>query len=188
MVHLVKQECIMMAWWLVKEMPPNAPINRRRRAPFGWFWWKGFTQRMHIWKSWVVTWETHLPTALLLVYWWRDDTEELGLTLYKASQSAASHSFKDHCCWNFSLRLSRTGSSRENLHSTVHHERGRIIVCVFKNKEFVGINPITHDARANARREKSFMRDLTTRRAAVADGFELTDEISDPTFTVAARI
>lgn len=82
-------------------------------AAFGWSWWKGLTQRMNIWRSWVVTWETHLPTAFLLVYWWRDDTEELGSTRYKASESAASYSLKDHCCRNLSLRNSPSGSRRE---------------------------------------------------------------------------
>lgn len=37
--------------------------------------------------------ETRLPTAFLLVYWRRDDTEELPLTLYKAPLSEASYSF-----------------------------------------------------------------------------------------------
>lgn len=51
----------------------------------------------------------------------------------------------------------------------------------------VGINPITHDPGANARREASLMRDLTSRSAAVVDGFCLTNKISHLTFTVAAR-
>lgn len=67
---------------------------------------KSLTQqqrRMDAWRSWVVTsWGTRLPTALLLVYKWRDDTEELGFTLYKAPLSAASRSFTDRCGWNFS--------------------------------------------------------------------------------------
>lgn len=87
-------------------------INRRETLRLADHDEKELTQRMNIWRSWVVTWETHLPTAFLLVYWWRDDTEELGLTLYKASLSAASHSFNDHRCWNFSFRTSRTGSGR----------------------------------------------------------------------------
>lgn len=126
--------------------------QQEREAPFGWSWWKGLTQRMNIWRSWVVTWETHLPTAFLLVYWWRDDTEELGLTLYKASLSAASHSFKDHCCWNFSFRDSRTGSSRET--STLPSIMSEVGLFYVLKQRHVGINPITHDPRASVRREK----------------------------------
>lgn len=59
------------------------------------------------------------------------------------------------------------------------------LFCVLKQR-IVEINPITHDARAN----ETLMRDLTARQTAavVDDGFLLTDQISDPTFTVAARI
>lgn len=130
---------LLMTWWLVHEMPRSAPVlcavvhQQEREAPFGWSWWKGLTQRMNIWRSWVVTWEIHLPTAFLLVYWWRDDTEELGSTLYKASLSAASHSFKDHCCWNFSIRDRTHWKPARNREVTVHHERGRTILC-FKTK------------------------------------------------------
>lgn len=48
----------------------------------------------------------------------------------------------------------------------------------------VGMNPVTHDPRANAHRETSLMKDLT----AAVDGFLLTDEISHPTFLVVARM
>lgn len=159
--------------------------QEERDAPFGWSRWKGLTQRMNIWRSWVVTWETHLPTAFLLVYWWRDDTEELGLTLYKASLSAASHSFKDYCCWNFSFRNSRTGSSRDT--STSPSTMSEVGPFYVLKERRVGINPFTHDPCANAQRETAFTRDLTA-GAAVVDRFALTDEISRPTFSVAARI
>ncbi len=139
---------------------------------------------MNIWKSWVVTWETHLPTAFLLVYWWRDDTEELGLTLYKASPSAASHSFKHHCCSNFSCHNSRTGNSRET--STLPSIMSEVgIFYVLKQKKNRDWSNYARPARANAQRGAALMRDLTARRAVV-DGFIWTDEISHPTFTVAA--
>lgn len=148
-----------MTWWLAHEMPPNARIcervfiNRRGRLRLADHEEKGLHSVMNIWRSWVVTWETHLPTAFLLVYWWRDDTEELGLTLYKASLSAASHSFKETTvAENFTFRNSRTGSSREtSTLPSIMSEVGLFYVLKQKN---VGINPITHDPRALVRRRK----------------------------------
>lgn len=148
--------------------------QQEREALFGWSWWKGLTQRMNIWRSWVVTWETHLPTAFLLVYWWRDDTEELGSTLYKASLSAASHSFKDHCCWNFSFRNRRTGSRRET--SALPSIMSEVGIFYVLKQGSVGINSITHDPCANAQMETSLVTDFTGKRAAVLDGFLLTDD------------
>lgn len=73
-----------------------------------------------------MTGDTHLPAALLLVYRRRDDTEELGLTLYKASLSAARHSFKKPFIAETSH--SRTGKQPTNLDIAIHHERGRTIL------------------------------------------------------------
>lgn len=163
-------------------MPPNAVVSagvhqQERTAPLLRSWWKGLTQRMNIWRSWVVTWETHLPTAFLLVYWWCDDTEELGLTLYKASLSAASHYFIEHCCWNFSRRTSRTGSSRET--STSPSTMSEVGLFYLLKQRNVGIHPITHDPCASARRETPLMRDLTARRAAVVGGLNWWDFSAD---------
>lgn len=92
-------------------------------ALFGWSSWKK-SLHSNARRSWVVTWETHLPTAFLLVYQWRDDTEELCLTLYKAAPSAASRSFnKDRWGWN-SVSIPPTGS-KQNVCDTLHHEWGR---------------------------------------------------------------
>lgn len=144
-----------------------------REALFGWSWREGLTQRMNIWRSWVVTSETRLPTAFLLVYWWRDDTEELGSTLYKGSLSAARHSLKDHCCWNFSFRSSRTGSRRETAaFPSIMSEVGTRDVL-----RRVGLSQITHEPCASPRREMSSVTDFTGGRAAVLGGFLLADDI-----------
>lgn len=92
----------------------EAVHQQRGAALFGWSSWKK-SLHSNARRSWVVTWETHLPTAFLLVYWWRDDTEELGLTLYKAAPSAASRSFdKDRWGWN-SFSIPPTGKKQNPL-------------------------------------------------------------------------
>lgn len=111
--------------------------------------------------------KTDLPTAFLLVNWWRDDTEELRFTLYKASLSTENHSVIEH--YNGNL----CGSSRE---TTILPSIMSEVWLLFPFKQRSGLTQLRTVRALKGSRVKER---LWTRRVAVVDGLKWWDFSSD---------